>query len=46
MSFVRRSPLGRLADVSDVANIVAYLLSDLAGNITGATMTIDAGSTA
>jgi 3-oxoacyl-[acyl-carrier protein] reductase len=42
----RRSCLGRLADVKDVANMVLYLLSDEAAGITGATFTIDAGSTA
>lgn len=45
-SILRRSPLGRLAQVDDVANMVKYLLSDSAQNITGSTITIDAGSTA
>lgn len=45
-SIVRRSPLGKLAEVSDVAYMVNYLLSDMAKNITGSTVTIDAGSTA
>jgi 3-oxoacyl-[acyl-carrier protein] reductase len=45
-SIVRRSPLGRLAQVADVADMVNYLLSDSAKNITGSTITIDAGSTA
>lgn len=43
---VRRSALRRLADIDDVANAVAFLLSDKAKNITGTTMTVDAGSTA
>lgn len=42
----RRSPLGELAGVDDVAGGVAYLLSDAADKITGTTLTIDAGSTA
>lgn len=42
----RRSPLGHLATVTDVANMVVFLLSDSANNITGASFTIDAGSTA
>lgn len=42
----RRSALRRLAEVEDVANAVDYLLSDKARNITGTTMTIDAGNTA
>lgn len=45
-SIERRSPLGHLATVDDVAGVVAYLLSDEAKNITGSTVTIDAGSTA
>ena len=42
----RRSALNRLADVEDVANAVAFLLSDQARNITGTVMTVDAGATA
>jgi 3-oxoacyl-[acyl-carrier protein] reductase len=43
---VRRSALGRLVEVDDVANSVEFLLSDKARNITGTVLTIDAGSTA
>ena len=43
---VRRSALRRLAEVDDVANSVAFLLSDDAKNITGTVITVDAGSTA
>lgn len=43
---VRRTALGRLAEVEDVANAVEFLLGDKARNITGITLTIDAGSTA
>jgi 3-oxoacyl-[acyl-carrier protein] reductase len=42
----RRSALGRLAEVADIANAVEYLLGDKAGNITGTAITVDAGSTA
>jgi 3-oxoacyl-[acyl-carrier protein] reductase len=43
---VRRSPLGRLAGVDDIAEAAAYLLGDGGRNITGTVLTIDAGSTA
>lgn len=43
---VRRSALGRLAEIEDVANLVEFLLSDKAKNITGAVFTVDAGNTA
>jgi 3-oxoacyl-[acyl-carrier protein] reductase len=43
---VRRSPLKRLAEVTDVANAVEFLLSDGAKNITGTVLTVDAGNTA
>ena len=42
----RRSPLGRLAHVDDVANMVEFLLSEKARMITGTIMTVDGGSTA
>jgi 3-oxoacyl-[acyl-carrier protein] reductase len=45
-SIKRRSPLGKLAGVDDVASGVAYLLGESAAMITGTTLTIDAGSTA
>src|ERR1700744_2038751 len=41
-----RSALKRLAEVADVAGAVSYLLSDAARNITGSTITVDAGNTA
>jgi len=41
-----RSALRRLAEVEDVANMAAYLIGDAGRNITGAVMTVDAGSTA
>ena len=40
---VRRTPLGRLAEVSDVASLVRFLLSDQAGCITGQTIMVDGG---
>jgi 3-oxoacyl-[acyl-carrier protein] reductase len=43
---VRRSPLHRLAEIEDVANAIAFLMSDAARNITGTVLTVDAGSTA
>lgn len=45
-SIKRRSPLGRLAGVDDVANGVAWLMGEQAASVTGITLTIDAGSTA
>lgn len=42
----RRSALKRLPVVEDVAEMVDYLLSDKARNITGSVMTVDAGATA
>ena len=41
-----RSALKRLAEPQDVADAVAYLMSDRARNVTGTVLTIDAGSTA
>lgn len=45
-SIKRRSPLGHLAKAEDVAHAVTYLLSEKAANVTGTTITVDAGSTA
>lgn len=45
-SIQRRTPMGRLATVEEVASGVAYLLSDEAGMVTGTTLTIDGGSVA
>lgn len=42
----RRSCLGRLANVKDAAEMTLFLLSEGAAGITGATFTVDAGSTA
>lgn len=43
---VRRSALRRMAEPDDVAGAVEYLLGDSARNITGVTLTVDAGNTA
>lgn len=45
-SIKRRSPLGNLVTVDDVSNAILYLLSKETKNITGTTITVDAGSTA
>ena len=42
----RRSALGRLASVADVAAAATFLMSDAAAGITGTVMTVDAGNTA
>ena len=42
----RRSALNRLPTTNDVANAVTFLMSDMAANITGTVMTVDAGNTA
>ncbi len=45
-SIERRSPLGHLATVDDVAHMIDFLLTEGAKNITGTSFTVDAGSTA
>ncbi len=40
---VRRTPLGRPGTVEDVANVVAFLLSDAASFISGQTIVVDGG---
>lgn len=42
----RRSALRRVAEIEDVADAVAYLFSEKARNVTGTTLTVDAGGTA
>ena len=42
----RRSALRRMPEVEDIANAVEFLLSEKARNITGTTLTVDAGNTA
>jgi 3-oxoacyl-[acyl-carrier protein] reductase len=43
---VRRSALRRMPESQDIAAAAAFLLSDEARNITGVTLTVDAGNTA
>jgi 3-oxoacyl-[acyl-carrier protein] reductase len=43
---IRRSALRRLPELADVAAAVEFLLSEKARNITGITLTVDAGNTA
>ena len=43
---IRRSALRRLPEPADVAAAVEFLLSEQARNITGTTLTVDAGNTA
>jgi 3-oxoacyl-[acyl-carrier protein] reductase len=43
---VRRSALQRLAEISDVSDVVEFLVSDRARNITGTVLTVDAGGSA
>jgi 3-oxoacyl-[acyl-carrier protein] reductase len=43
---IRRSALRRLPEPADVAAAVEFLLSEKAKNITGITLTVDAGNTA
>jgi len=42
----RRSALKRMADPIDVARSVEFLLGDGGRNVTGTTLTVDAGNTA
>jgi len=43
---IRRSALRRMAEAQDVAQSVEFLLGEKAKNITGITLTVDAGNTA
>lgn len=42
----RRSALGRMPQVADIAHAVGYLLDEAARNVTGTVMVVDAGNTA
>ena len=42
---VRRTPLGKLTDTDDVANIVEYLVSKKAKSVTGQLIKVDNGIT-
>jgi 3-oxoacyl-[acyl-carrier protein] reductase len=43
--FVREIPLGRLAEPTEIARLIAFLASDAAGTVTGAAITADGGWT-
>jgi NAD(P)-dependent dehydrogenase (short-subunit alcohol dehydrogenase family) len=42
-AMLEKIPLGRFAEPRDIANVIAFLLSDLAGMINGVTLPIDGG---
>lgn len=42
---VRRTPLGRLCELTDIVHLVRFMLSDEAGFITGQTLVVDGGLT-
>jgi NAD(P)-dependent dehydrogenase (short-subunit alcohol dehydrogenase family) len=39
----RRTPMGRIGTVEDVAHAAAYLLSDLSAYVTGTNLPVDGG---
>ena len=41
--YLKRIPLGRIAEPAEIANMVVFLASDRAGYITGATMDVNGG---
>ena len=43
---VRRTPLGRLAEINDITPLLLFLLSDKAGFISGQTILVDGGISA
>lgn len=45
-SIARRSALKRMPEADDVAEAICYLMSEKARNVTGTTLTVDAGNTA
>ena len=45
-SYASAIPIGRFGTAEEVANIVIFLCSDMASNVTGAQYTVDGGRTA
>jgi NAD(P)-dependent dehydrogenase (short-subunit alcohol dehydrogenase family) len=43
-SVLANIPLGRMAEPREIGNVVAFLLSDQASAITGATLAVDCGT--
>ena len=43
---LKKIPLGRIAEVGDVATVVAFLASDASSMITGTSILVDGGWTA
>jgi 3-oxoacyl-[acyl-carrier protein] reductase len=43
---IDRTPLGRLAKMEEVADVIAFLLSDAASYVNGAVLEVDGGLTA
>lgn len=44
-SIIRRTPLGRFADLDDICNLAEFLCSDMAKSITGQSIVVDGGLT-
>lgn len=45
-NYANRVPLGRLAEASDIANAMRFLVSDASGHVTGHNLVVDGGWTA